>query len=149
MSDHEDSEYKRRQADFHGLLLEWKTAQDAKSPRGRLADAKAARILGVPQSNYTNWLNKEYIPSVANAIQLEKTIPGVCEVLGYPVPLTTTDIRLAYINRGWDYADDTAKEQIYNHIREFVENRKATSADAEKVAPRRGRPGKVAGADAQ
>lgn len=141
MSDQNNNDFDRRQAEFHRLLLEWKAAQDAKSPRGRLADAKAARILGVAQSNYTNWLNNMYVPTVANAIQVEKTIPGVCESLGYPVPITTNDKRLSYINRGWEFADETAKEQIYQHIKEFVDKRRphaSASDDDGGGAPQRG-----------
>ena len=120
---------------FHDLLLSWKEEQDAKSPRRRIADAKAALKLGVPQASYTNWLNGRYIPNLPNALILEQNIPGVCEALGYPVALLTSNRRLIYINRGWDYVDNETQQQIFDHVREIVEKSVKQNNSRPKAKP--------------
>lgn len=117
---------------FHELLLSWKEEQDAKNVRGRLSDMAAARKLGVTHSSYNAWLNKQWPPNFANAIQLEQHIPGVCQALGYPTPiLRPLDKRLDRIIAAWIYIDERAKNEIYEHANEFWDKHNRRPSNAE------------------
>jgi transcriptional regulator with XRE-family HTH domain len=122
--------------DFQRLLTEIFLTCQMKRQKV-LSQAQFAQIVGVKPSTYSTWLNGSRSPDYGAIVTLAQVLrrkfrdyeyaERLFQMFGYDPIYEFRDPELVYIARFIDMISDTARHEIYQHVKEEVEQRGKTT----------------------